>query len=310
MIRVRAHALPCLFLSVLSLLNAQDYRGKVQGVVTDASQAVVVGATISLANDKTGIVSVKETNPNGRYFFDLVDPGTYTITVEAAGFSKFIQQNIVVQVAGDVTVDASLTVGAVSETVVVKETPVAVQFNTSTMQMTVDRKMLDDLPTMARNPFTMALLDPAVVNRYFYQPNAHYPYFMYSTSSLDVGGGTSKKNDLLLDGAPLSISDKGSYAPPIDAVQEVSIQQNSVDAEYGHSGGGVMNLSMKSGTNEVHGSLYYFGRNPRLNAVSNAVTRSPNLVRSHVGGGTIGGPIVRNKLFNFGTFEKWRTAQP
>ncbi|MFB3827766.1 MAG: carboxypeptidase regulatory-like domain-containing protein [Bryobacteraceae bacterium] len=295
---------------MLSTAGAQDYRGKVQGVVTDSTQAVIVGAKVLLANDKTGVVSAKETNASGRYFFDLVDPGAYTVTVEAAGFSKFIQQNVVVQVSGDVTVDAALAVGALTEAVVVKESPVTVQFNTSTMQMTVDRKMLDDLPAMARNPFTMALLDPAVVNRYFYQPNAHYPYFMYSTSSLDVGGSTSKKNDLLLDGAPLSISDKGSYAPPIDAVQEVSIQQNSVDAEYGHSGGGVMSLSMKSGTNDLHGSLYYFGRHPKLNAVSNAVTRSPNMVRSHVGGGAMGGPILKNRLFNFGTYEKWRTAQP
>jgi hypothetical protein len=299
-----------LILLACSVASAQDYRGKVQGVVTDSSQAIVVGARVSLANDKTGIVSVKDTNASGRYYFDYVEPGSYTLSVEQPGFSKFVQQNIVVQVAGDVTVNAGLAVGALTEAVVVKEAPVAVQFNTSTMQMTVDRKMLDELPAMARNPFTLALLDPAVVNRYFYQPNAHYPFFMYSTSSLDLGGSTTQKNDLLLDGAPLSIGDKGSYSPPMDAVQEFSIQQNSVDAEFGHSAGGVMSLSMKSGTNEIHGSVYYFGRNPKLNAVSNAITRAPNMVRNHIGGGTIGGPVLKNRLFTFGTYERWRTAQP
>jgi hypothetical protein len=302
--RILAVFLFCMFAA------AQDYRGKVQGVVMDTTEAVVVGARVSLANDKTGVVSVRETTAAGRYFFDYVEPGSYTLSIEQPGFSKYVQQNIQVQVAGDVTVNAVLTLGAVTEQIVVSEAPVAVQFNTSTMQLTVDRKMLDELPAMARNPFTLALLDPAVVNRYFYQPNAHYPYFMYSTSSLDIGGSTTRKNDLLLDGAPLSIGDKGSYAPPMDAVQEVSIQQNSVDAEFGHSASGVMSLSMKSGANEVHGSLYYFGRNPKLNAVSNAVTRAPNMVRNHIGGGTIGGPIRKNSLFTFATYERWRTAQP
>jgi len=92
--RIRAFVAVCLFSLVLSSANAQDYRGKVQGVVADSSQAVLVGAKVSLANDKTGIVSVKETNASGRYFFDLVDPGEYTISVEAAGFSKFVQQNM------------------------------------------------------------------------------------------------------------------------------------------------------------------------------------------------------------------------
>ena len=92
--RIRAFVAVCLFSLVLSSANAQDYRGKVQGVVADSSQAVLVGAKVSLANDKTGIVSVKETNASGRYFFDLVDPGAYTISVEAAGFSKFVQQNM------------------------------------------------------------------------------------------------------------------------------------------------------------------------------------------------------------------------
>ena len=143
--------------------------------------------------------------------------------------------------------------------------------------------MLMDLPVKARNPFTLALLDPAVVSRYTSEKN---PFFMWSSSQMDVGGNTSTKNDLLLDGAPIQIGPKGSYAPPMDAVQEFSIQQNSVDAEFGHSAGGTMSVSMKSGTNQIHGTAYYFGRNPALNAVVNPITRTPNFVRNHIWGGT------------------------
>jgi hypothetical protein len=96
----------------------------------------------------------------------------------------------------------------------------------------------------------------------------------------------------------------------MDAVQEFSVQQNSVDAEFGHSAGATMSVSMKSGTNEIHGTAYYFGRNPALNAVVNPITRTPNFVRNHIWGGTVGGPIKKNKLFSFFTYEGWRTKEP
>ena len=146
-----------------------------------------------------------------------------------------------------------------------------------------------------------------MVSRYTSEKN---PFFMWSSSQMDVGGNTSTKNDLLLDGAPIQIGPKGSYAPPMDAVQEFSIQQNSVDAEFGHSAGGTMSVSTKSGTNEIHGTAYYFGRNPALNAVVNPITRTPNFVRNHIWGGTVGAPIKKNKLFNFFTYEGWRTKEP
>ncbi|MEX2264416.1 MAG: carboxypeptidase-like regulatory domain-containing protein [Bryobacteraceae bacterium] len=288
---------------------AQDYRARVQGIVTDATSAVIPGATSTLLNTGTGVETVRQTNASGQYLFDFVEPGRYQLTVEAPGFSKYIQQNIQVQVRGDVTVNAVLRIGVVAETINVSEGAVAVQFNTSTMSLTVDRKMLTDLPVLARNPFTLALLDPAVVNRYATNATRN-PFFMWSSSSMDVGGNTTRKNDLLLDGAPLQLNQKGSYAPPMDAVQEFTVQQNAVDSEFGHSAGGVLSLSMKSGTNEVHGSAYYMGRNPALNAVSNSVARGPNLVRNHIWGGTVGNPIVKNKLFTFTSWEQWRQNDP
>ncbi|MCZ2078164.1 MAG: carboxypeptidase-like regulatory domain-containing protein, partial [Bryobacterales bacterium] len=286
-----------------------DYRAKVQGVITDSTEALVVGATVTLRNENTGITTTRNTNDSGQYLFDFVEPGSYTVTVTMAGFSKFIQEKIQVQVRGDVTVNASLQPGAVTETVNVTATAVALQFNTSTMELTVDRKMLSDLPIMQRNPFTLSLLDPAVVNRYWDIAHRN-PFYMWSSSQIDVGGNTTMKNDISLDGAPLQIGVKGSYAPPMDAVQEFSVQQNSVDAEFGHSGGGIMSVGMKSGTNEIHGTAYYFGRNPKLNARTNSVTNTKNLVRNHIWGFTVGNPVIKNRLFAFTAYEGWRSQEP
>ncbi len=296
----------CLML-VAAAAWSQDYRGRLQGFVTDASSAAVSGARVVLRNRQTAITQTRESGPTGQYLFDLVEPGTYTVTAELQGFSRAVQENVLVQTRGDVTVNFTLQPGAVVESVTVTASAVSIQFNTSTRELTIDRKMLMDLPVKARNPFTLALLDPAVVNRYTAERN---PFFMWSSSTIDVGGNTSRKNDLLLDGAPLQLGPKGSYAPPMDAVQEFSVQQNSVDAEFGHSAGGILSVAMKSGTNEIHGTAYYFGRNPALNAVTNPITRTPNFIRNHIGGGTVGGPVRKNKLFTFTAYELWRTKEP
>ena len=272
-----------------------------------SSDALVPGAKVTLTNNGTGIAVSRDSGPNGAYLFDNVEPGTYTATAEFTGFTRQTHENILVQTRGDVTVNFSLRPGATAETITVTATAVALQFNTSTRELTVDRKMLMELPVKARNPFTLALLDPAVVNRYFAERN---PFFMWSSSMMDVGGGTSTKNDLLIDGAPTQIGPKGSYSPPMDAVQEFSVQQNSVDAEFGHSAGGTLSVSTKSGTNEIHGTAYYFGRNPTFNALINRTNRTPNFIRNHIWGGTIGGPIRKNSLFTFFTYEGWRTKEP
>ena len=212
------------------------------------------------------------------------------------------------QVRGDVTLNVTLRPGQVSDTITVSETPVSVQFNSTTLEMVVDRKMLQELPQLSRNPFNLATLDPAAVSRYS-TPHKRYPFFMWSSSRIDGGGATSEQNDLLLDGAPLMVGNKGTYAPPVDSVQEFTVQQNSVDAEYGHSAGGILSIAMKSGANRHHGTAYYFGCNPRLNARSNAVDNSRNRTRNHIAGATAGGPVRKNRLFDFASFETWRVVE-
>ena len=303
--------LSCYSLALLAagLANGQDYRARVQGVVTDPSQAAVVSAKVTLRNVNTGIEGVKETDATGRYLFDYVQPGSYTVTVEASGFQRFVQENVAVLTRGDVTINAQLNVGAVTEAVTVTEQLSTVQFNTSTMTTTVQGQMLRDIPILARNPFTLALLNPAVINRYWDVAHRN-PFYMWSSNGLDVGGRTGGKNDMLLDGVALGVSARGSYMPSMDGVQEVAVQQNALDAEYGFSAGGTLNVSMKSGTNDYHGTAYYFGRNPKLNAMTNRITRGFSVVKNHIWGGTVGGPVLKNRLFFYQTYEQWKNTQP
>jgi len=291
----------------VSAALAQDVRARVQGLVSDSSQAVVAGATVTLTNEATSVSATKQTNEVGQYLFDLVLAGNYTVTVDMQGFRKFVQKNVLVQSRGDVTVNAKLELGSVGETITVESSPVAVSFNQSTMALTLDTKMTNDLPIIHRNPFLLASLNPSVVVR---STTEQSPYHHWAATQLDVGGNTTTKNDIVVDGASSMATEKSSYTPSMDAVQEVNLQQNAVDAEFGHSAGGVLSVQMKSGTNGFHGTAYYLGRNPKLNAVADHTTRRPNLVRNHVYGGTVGHPVIRNKVFNFFSYEAWRSQDP
>ena len=291
----------------VQIAAAQDLRGKIGGTVTDASGAVIPGARVTLANDNTNVASSAETSAAGQYLFDFVLPGMYTVTVESEGFRSYQQQNILVQTRADITVDAVLELGAVTETVTVEEAPVAVQFTTTTMETTLDTKLSQELPLLNRNPYMLAALDPAVN----YRGGAeNSPYHHWAMSQLDVGGNTSTRNNVLMDGVPQLVGAKGVYTPPMDAVSEVNVQQNATDAEYGHSAGGIVSVQMKSGTNEFHGTAYYFGRNPALNARPNALTSQKSVVRRSVWGVSSGNPIVRNKVFNYFAYEAQDVRSP
>ncbi|MGH9675061.1 MAG: TonB-dependent receptor domain-containing protein, partial [Bryobacteraceae bacterium] len=306
---MRRLRLPFLALVSMAILNVhgQDLRGKVQGLVSDSTNAVISGATVTLRNENTAVQTQTATSQVGQYVFDFVPPGQYTVTVEMAGFKQFVQRNVLVQARGDVTVNAMLDVGNTRETVTVEASPVAVSFNTTSMALTIDTKMANRLPLITRNPFLLVALNPAVVIR---SSNEQSPFHHWSPNQFDVGGNTDRKNDIILDGAPSMTAQKSSYTPPMDAVQEVNLQQNSVDSEFGHSAGGIISIQMKSGTNEFHGTAYYLARNPALNALADRITRGKNLTRQTVWGVTQGNPIKRNKLFNFFSYEGWRTIEP
>ena len=189
---------------------------------------------------------------NGAYLFDFITAGTYTLTIEHPGFRSYEQQNILVQTRSDITVDAKLEVGAVSETVRIEASPVSVNFNKTTMETTLDMKMSNSLPIIHRNPFLLLALDPQVT--FTSTSGEQSPFHHWAGSRLDVGGGTQLKNDILIDGSPNTWGPKTNYVPPMDSVSELNVQQNATDAEFGHSAGGIISLQMKGGSNEWHGS--------------------------------------------------------
>ncbi len=140
--------------------SAQDYRGKVQGAVTDVNTAAVPGARVVLRNNETGVEVVRQTDSDGRYQFDFVDPGTYTVVVELSGFKRAEQKNVLVRQRGDVTADVTLEVGGVADVVTVEAPPVQVEFTTASSALTIDNAIIDQLPIRGRNPYNVSTLDP------------------------------------------------------------------------------------------------------------------------------------------------------
>jgi len=293
-------------LSITASTWAQTSRAQIQGLVTDSSSAVIPGAVVTLLNVQTGVTTTRKTSGTGLYVFDLVEPGNYTVTVEAAGFPKFTQPSINVQSGGDVTVNAVLSVGALTQSVTVNEVAEGVQFNTSNDDLTIDTKMANDTPRLDRNPFKLTLIEPQAINT----RGEVQPYNSWSANSVDLGGGTNLKNELEIDGIPTGIGQKVAYVPNTDDVQESIVSINGVEAETGHSAGGAIDVTTKSGTNEWHGSAFYLGRYPWLSAKEDRTQDVLNSNRQNMYGGTFGNPILKNKLFNFFSLEKWKVSSP
>ncbi len=300
-----------LFLSAALLAAnafAQEFRGRIQGTVTDTSQASIAGANVTIVNAGTGVVTNRQTNETGHYLFDLVEPGTYAVAIEFSGFSKFVQENVLLQQRADVTVNATLKAGDLKETVTVTAEAIGVQFNTGKLETTVDSRLTNSMPQLYRTPFLLAQLDPAV-EKDDYQ-SEYMPYHSWGPNHQQVGGGQNYTADLQVDGAPVGIGYKTAYVPSPDMVQEVNVQENAVDAEYGHSAGSAISLTLKSGTNQWHGTAFYQGQYPWANALEDRVYRTVNLGRNHIYGGTLGHPILKNKLFNFVAYEGWKQTDP
>jgi len=287
--------------------GAQDVRARLQGLVSDTSGGVLPGATVVLTNDGTGVAATRTTNADGRYLFDFVESGTYSVSAEITGFKTTVQKGIRVQQRGDVTVDLKLEVGGIEETITVTEATTTVQFNTATRDLTIEQEMVKDLPSGTRNPLQLAMLDPTTIQRG--STIETQPYHHRTSNEMDIGGGTKYRNDVLLDGTPLTAGNKLGYTPPMDSVSEYTIQQNSVDAEFGHSAGGIAIVTMKSGSNDVKGSAYYFGRDASLNAMSDRATQRHNDNPYWNAGATIGLPIQKNKLFLFAVFDAIENTQ-
>jgi len=287
-------------------LRAQTPTGTLQGIVKDPTGAVVPGAKVTITNVQTGESRVIMTDESGRYVQMFLLPGNYRITVEKAGFQTLRQENVRLEVGQNRSVDLTLAVGAITEQIQVEAAPPVVDVNTSSIGQVVDSKRILDLPLLGRSVIALANLTPGV------NPTG-------GGATPGMGGGRNATSEIQIDGAT-NIAPENNvginsriYDPQVDAVQEFSVQVNALQAEYGRFSGGVINVVTRSGTNEVHGTVYEFLRNPVLNAngfINNRQGRKRSGAKIHQFGYTLGGPVFipklmdgRNKSFFFTDYE-------
>lgn len=283
------------FLTCL-IITGQPVRAQqaaITGQITDQAGAVVPGAEVTLTNVETLSKASAATNEDGVYTIPLLPPGNYNITVAVANFKTFVQQNVKLDVAQRAKFDFQLEAGQVSETVTVSaETAQLTSSETSSLSQVIDEKRINDLPLNGRNPLELSRLTPGVN----LQATAFNDARNFNLTSASINGGPSGTNAILLDGGSATLPERNEYSvsPNVDAVKEFRVQTNSFSSEYGLTGGGVINIVTKSGTNGFHGSLFEFVRNDRFDAntfARNRVgTKKPPL-RYNQFGGTVGGPI-------------------
>jgi hypothetical protein len=268
-----------------AILLSQGSRGSIRGTVTDATEAIVPGSKVTLTNVQTGVQLTAESDALGNYLFDFLAAGTYRIEVELAGFKKVTRDNIVLEVARHLRVDLILEPGQVTETISVEARTALVETETGQLSTTVENRQVVSLPLVGRNPQEYRLLVPGVVNT----PNGPI-----------TQGGLVRKDPYYIDGVNSSNHVWGGNPanPNPDVIQEFKVLTNSFTAEFGETSGGIMTSITKSGTNEIHGTLFQFMRNDKFNASNFFSHVRPSLRRNQFGG-TVGGPIIKNRTFYF-----------
>jgi hypothetical protein len=297
-------------LSGVACLYAQSTTQTIEGLVTDSSGAVVAGAKVSITNVGTGVTSSLETNATGNYTFALVPVGNYDVKVETSGFKTGEVRGLRVETAAQVRQDFQLQIGAVSETVEVAASTVLLNTETANVGGVIENKRIIELPLNGRNVVSLAVLIPGV-------------QFGERTGRGDGLGGFP------IPGASFSVSANGvretfqvvsldgvdakdprihitNFVPSVEALEEFKIQTNAYSAEYGFGGGAVVNMTMKSGTNSLHGTFFEFLRNDKLDAenyflnfgLAPGQTRNPkDKLRRNQFGAVVSGPFIKNKTF-------------
>jgi hypothetical protein len=288
---------------------AQFDTAEVLGTVHDKSDAVIPNATVTLLNQGTGIRATAQTDNDGHYAFSNVKIGVYTVSAEANGFARGEARNVTFNVNARQRVDLLLQVGTVAETIEVTGAASALQTDSSERGQVVQSRAIVELPLNGRAYSDLALLTTGVLKS---------PSAASREGSFVVNGLRSTFNNYLLDGI-----DNNAYGtsnqgfanqvaqPAPDAVAEFKVITNNYSAEYGRSGGATIDVALKSGTNQIHGTAYNFLRNTNLNAIGYifgvrpATFKKPTLQQNQFGL-TIGGPIVKNRVFAFGDYEGFR----
>ena len=303
-----------LLLAFASGATAQEFRATVRGQVVDSSQAALPGATVTVRNQETGEVATATTNDEGNYTVPFLRPGLYSVTVEMSGFQKYTRTDMRLEVSQVAVINAQLGVGGLAESVNVSAAAPLLETSNANRGTVIDQARIAELPLQSRSPMALATL-VAGVN---YNAQAIYlrPFDNGALADWSMNGGQNRNNEFLLDGAPNNANQGGNniaYVPPADAVQEFKVQTNSYDAQYGRTAGGVINMSLKSGTNSFHGVVYDFMRRKGLAANSFLLnSRSAPKTDQYIDqyGFSVDGPIFKNKTFFLFTGEKYREGTP
>jgi Carboxypeptidase regulatory-like domain len=306
----------CLLLLATATLRAQQTSGSAVGTVTDNTGAVVGGATVTLTDVDTGDHRTATTNSSGDYQFVNLIPGNYRLDIENTGFKHFIRTNVVVQVQGSTRVDAALELGNVSETVQVTSQAPLLETQQATVGQVVAGRAVTELPLNGRNIFNLLELSPGVVPQGGTQASNAVSGMNgngFSTGNYQISGGIPNTGAEFIDGAPINNGyiNAISYIPSQDSIQEFRIEANAIGPEFGGTTNGVVTMVTKSGTNAFHGTAFDFLRNTVLNANTffsdQAHLKRPVLIQNQFGG-AIGGPIKKDKIFFFGSYEGIRAA--
>ncbi len=290
-------------------LYAQGTTSRAVGTVQDPSGAVVAGAIVSLTNQGTGATFTTSTSAAGTYVFEAVQSGRYTVTVEAPGFKKFVSRDNVVTIGQPMTVNVTLDVGAVAESVEVTASALEIQTSTSgNFGNLLSERILKDLPLVGargRNVLNLVLLQPGVVSG------------ANTGGGVHVHGARDRAWNYTLDGIDINeTSASGSNFSPLrtnpDSLAEFRVLTSNFTAEFGRNSGGQVAMITRSGSNEFHGTGFWFYRTPSLNAnewENNFAGLGKRQFVQHIYGGSVGGPVIRNHTFFFTNVQLLRALQ-
>ena len=283
------------------------------GTVQDMQGAVIPGAQVILTNAGTGRVTRVTATDNGAYLLNLLPVGSYSLAVEQTAFRRYEQTGILLQANDNIKIDVQLEVGDVKTTVSVNAAASQVETRTATLKETVDQARVEELPLDSRNPADLTLLAAGVVpGNDTYNGDADYSPIIRGQKSITING--SRNNNVLftLDGGA-NMDPLFNFNMPFpfpDAIQEFSVQTANTALDQGSSSAGVVNTVTKSGTNAIHGNGFWFVRNTDLDA-SNFFSHQQDQLKQNQTGFTLGGPVIKNKLFYFGGLERlWVRQTP
>ena len=284
--------------------GAQEFRGSITGTVTDESRAVLPGVTVTVANVETGVAVTTVTNADGIYQAAFLAPGTYRVTAELSGFKKLQREGVAVRIGDRVLLDLALAVGQLEEVVSVAAAPPLLDVSSASQGQVIDEQRIALLPLSDGNPFTLARLAPGVA--YTGDLKFSRPFDNAGTSGI-VTDGASGGNEFTLDGTPNMASGRRvAFVPPAGAVSEFKVETASFDAQQGHTAGATVNVTIKSGTNNLKGEGYWYHRDEALskNDFFLEAAGRPKAAMSYKRfGGFAGAPIVKNRTFIFGAVE-------